>query len=80
MNHRMKGSARFGPGAYFAEASSKCDEYASEDPSGLFAGKCALLLCRVVCGAPGLVNYQDGLSGRPPRALNRSLHIRVPIG
>ncbi|CAE7882342.1 PARP11, partial [Symbiodinium microadriaticum] len=40
----------FGPGAYFAEASSKGDEYASEDPSGLFAGKCAMLLCRVVCG------------------------------
>ncbi|CAE7710257.1 PARP11 [Symbiodinium sp. CCMP2456] len=40
----------FGPGAYFAEASSKGDEYATEDPSGLFAGKCAMLLCRVVCG------------------------------
>eukprot|EP00435_Cladocopium_sp_Y103_P074650 s168_g50.t1 len=33
-----------------AGASSKCDEYAREDPSGLFSGKCALLLCRVSCG------------------------------
>lgn len=50
---KMSGDATgcmFGPGAYFAESSSKCDEYAKEDPSGLFSGKCALLLCRVVCG------------------------------
>eukprot|EP00929_Paragymnodinium_shiwhaense_P068890 TRINITY_DN34740_c0_g1_i1.p1 TRINITY_DN34740_c0_g1~~TRINITY_DN34740_c0_g1_i1.p1 ORF type:complete len:477 (-),score=66.14 TRINITY_DN34740_c0_g1_i1:87-1517(-) len=40
----------FGKGAYFAECSSKSDEYASADPSGLFAGRYALLLCRVVCG------------------------------
>mmetsp|Transcript_37817 Transcript_37817/g.87547 ORF Transcript_37817/g.87547 Transcript_37817/m.87547 type:complete len:628 (-) Transcript_37817:184-2067(-) len=49
----------FGPGAYFAEASSKCDEYASEDPSGLFAGKCALLLCRVACGELFRVEHAD---------------------
>lgn len=50
---QMSGTATgcmFGPGAYFSEASSKCDEYAREDPSGLFSGKCALLLCRVSCG------------------------------
>ncbi|CAE8742066.1 unnamed protein product [Polarella glacialis] len=40
----------FGAGAYFAEASSKSDEYASEDPSGVFSGKYALLLCRVLVG------------------------------
>lgn len=41
---------RFGAGAYLAEASSKSDEYATEDPSGLFAGKFALLLCRTLLG------------------------------
>ena len=40
----------FGDGAYLAEASSKSDEYATEDPSGLFAGKLALLLCRTLLG------------------------------
>ncbi|CAE7257438.1 Tnks [Symbiodinium sp. CCMP2592] len=40
----------FGAGAYMAEASSKSDEYATEDPSGLFAGKLALLLCRTLLG------------------------------
>ncbi|CAK9100708.1 Poly [ADP-ribose] polymerase tankyrase (dTNKS) (Poly [ADP-ribose] polymerase) (Protein poly-ADP-ribosyltransferase tankyrase) [Durusdinium trenchii] len=40
----------FGAGAYLAEASSKSDEYATEDPSGLFAGKFALLLCRTLLG------------------------------
>ena len=33
-----------------AEASSKSDEYSSEDPVGLFAGKRALLLCRTLLG------------------------------
>jgi len=37
----------FGPGAYFAEASSKFDEYASADE---FSGLCAVLVCRVLCG------------------------------
>jgi len=40
----------FGAGAYMAEASSKSDEYASEDLSGVFAGKYAFLLCRVLVG------------------------------
>jgi len=38
----------FGAGAYMAEASSKSDEYASEDTSGVFAGRYALLLCRAL--------------------------------
>eukprot|EP00929_Paragymnodinium_shiwhaense_P094226 TRINITY_DN54674_c0_g1_i1.p1 TRINITY_DN54674_c0_g1~~TRINITY_DN54674_c0_g1_i1.p1 ORF type:complete len:323 (+),score=23.75 TRINITY_DN54674_c0_g1_i1:179-1147(+) len=37
----------FGPGAYFAECSSKADEYAVEDE---FSGMCALIVCRVACG------------------------------
>eukprot|EP00930_Biecheleria_cincta_P064706 TRINITY_DN50340_c0_g1_i1.p1 TRINITY_DN50340_c0_g1~~TRINITY_DN50340_c0_g1_i1.p1 ORF type:complete len:617 (-),score=120.47 TRINITY_DN50340_c0_g1_i1:128-1978(-) len=40
----------FGGGAYMAEASSKSDEYAQEDGSGVFAGKLALLLCRTLLG------------------------------
>lgn len=37
----------FGPGAYFAEASSKFDEYADADE---FSGMRAVLVCRVLCG------------------------------
>lgn len=37
----------FGPGAYFAEASSKSDEYAAAEE---FSGLCAVLVCRVLCG------------------------------
>ena len=36
----------FGRGCYFAEASSKSDEYAQPDSDGHFV----MLLCRVVCG------------------------------
>lgn len=37
----------FGPGVYFAECSSKSDEYAKEwDEEGIYC----LLLCRVICG------------------------------
>lgn len=39
----------FGNGAYFAECSSKSDEYAT-DGHGIYKGIYALLLCRVVCG------------------------------
>jgi len=49
----------FGPGAYFAEASSKSDEYARSDPSGIFQGLCALLLCRVTCGEMFYITTSD---------------------
>jgi len=39
----------FGHGAYFAECSSKADEYA-EEGSGIYAGLFCMLLCRVTCG------------------------------
>lgn len=39
----------FGNGVYFAECSSKSDEYAREG-GDLLAGIFALLLCRVICG------------------------------
>lgn len=40
----------YGPGIYFAECSSKSDEYASDDPNGIYSGLYAMLLCRVTCG------------------------------
>jgi len=49
----------FGPGAYFAECCSKSDEYAKCDPSGVFAGVYALLLCRVVCGEMFRITKSD---------------------
>lgn len=56
----------FGPGAYFAECSSKSDEYAKEwGDSGIFA----LLLCRVTCGElfrttqPRLTDIRKALLG-----------------
>jgi hypothetical protein len=40
----------YGPGIYFGENSSKSDEYASDDASGIYKGLYAMLLCRVTCG------------------------------
>jgi len=45
-----KTGAAFGQGAYFAEASSKADEYAEDEQEGIYTGLYAMLLCRVVCG------------------------------
>lgn len=49
----------FGGGAYFAEASSKSDEYANTDPGGVFAGKYAFLLCRVLVGNAFYITQSD---------------------
>jgi hypothetical protein len=46
-----KGSL-YGPGIYFAESSSKADEYAGDDEDGLYRGLYAMLLCRVSLGNP----------------------------
>lgn len=42
----------YGPGIYFAESSSKADEYATDDHDGLYKGLYAMLLCRVCLGNP----------------------------
>lgn len=44
--------AMFGKGAYFAEASSKSDEYAEAEAEdeGIYANLFAMFLCRVCCG------------------------------
>jgi len=76
LNRARPGAALlFGPGAYFAEASSKFDEYASVDE---FSGMCAVLVCRVLCGEmyralrkvdpevvsdPGFVDKYEGILG-----------------
>jgi len=51
----------YGPGLYFAESSSKSDEYAVDDQDSLFAGLFGILICRVTCG---VINYTDQVS--PP--------------
>eukprot|EP00927_Polykrikos_kofoidii_P086962 TRINITY_DN9897_c0_g1_i2.p1 TRINITY_DN9897_c0_g1~~TRINITY_DN9897_c0_g1_i2.p1 ORF type:complete len:539 (+),score=70.13 TRINITY_DN9897_c0_g1_i2:45-1661(+) len=48
----------FGKGCYFAECSSKCDEYAREGDS-ILAGVYALLLCRVTCGNMFRITHSD---------------------
>eukprot|EP00927_Polykrikos_kofoidii_P086963 TRINITY_DN9897_c0_g2_i1.p1 TRINITY_DN9897_c0_g2~~TRINITY_DN9897_c0_g2_i1.p1 ORF type:complete len:539 (+),score=59.72 TRINITY_DN9897_c0_g2_i1:99-1715(+) len=48
----------FGKGCYFAECSSKCDEYAREGDS-ILAGVYALLLCRVACGNMFRITHSD---------------------
>jgi hypothetical protein len=48
----------FGRGCYFAECSSKSDEYAREGDS-ILAGVYALLLCRVVCGSLFRITHAD---------------------
>lgn len=45
----------FGPGVYLAEASTKSDEYAQDDPEGANKGLFAMLLCRAVVGKPFVV-------------------------
>lgn len=40
----------FGPGAYLAECSSKSDEYATDDGTGIYQGMFAFVFCRVACG------------------------------
>lgn len=51
------GNPLYGPGIYLAEASSKSDEYCRAEPDdSLYAGSCAMLICRVVLGN---VNYCD---------------------
>jgi hypothetical protein len=48
----------YGPGIYFAESSSKADEYAGDDEDGLYRGLYAMLLCRVSLGNP-VVTTED---------------------
>lgn len=53
-----------GSGIYFAECSSKSDEYATADTTGVHAGCCALLLCRVCLGEPYVTEQPEPLALR----------------
>lgn len=48
----------YGPGLYLAENSSKSDEYAADEDSGIYRGLYAMLICRVTCGR---ILYTDEL-------------------
>ncbi|CAE7497271.1 PARP12 [Symbiodinium natans] len=60
----MNAGTAFGRGCYFAESSSKSDEYAQADDDGHFV----MLLCRVVCGE------MFRITDRAPLALSDALH------
>jgi len=49
----------FGRGAYFAESSSKADEYSRDDKEGYFQGCFAMLLCRAVVGEAQVLQQAD---------------------
>lgn len=49
-NAGSKTGLLYGRGLYFAECSSKSDEYAQDDEHGIYLGFYAMLLCRVSCG------------------------------
>ena len=50
----------WGNGIYFAEASSKADEYAHPEEAGIYQGCCAMLLCRVALGRTATLLEPDG--------------------
>jgi len=54
-----KGGLFFGPGAYFAECSSKADEYAKDEEDGYYRGYYAMLLCRVTLGEVQILQQAD---------------------
>lgn len=49
----------YGKGLYFAESSTKADEYADDEPGGHYANTRALLLCRVCIGKYHYVTERD---------------------
>lgn len=58
---RSKGRPLYGQGAYFAESVTKADEYAR--PSAATAGRCHVLVCRVIGGK---VMYNPSTDGKDP--------------
>eukprot|EP00931_Biecheleriopsis_adriatica_P090336 TRINITY_DN64339_c0_g1_i1.p1 TRINITY_DN64339_c0_g1~~TRINITY_DN64339_c0_g1_i1.p1 ORF type:complete len:935 (-),score=172.18 TRINITY_DN64339_c0_g1_i1:31-2433(-) len=49
----------FGKGAYFAECSSKADEYTRDSDNPIYKGIYAMLLCRVLCGEMFYITKSD---------------------
>lgn len=58
----------FGPGLYFAEKSSKADEYACDDKDGIYRGLYGMLICRVTCGS---CFYSDAVRPDVPELLSK---------
>ena len=68
----------FGRGIYFAECSSKSDEYATADATGKYAGCCAMILCRVVLGNPATLLTSDlDLVEPTPAPYSRRARLRA---
>jgi len=58
----------YGPGIYLGENSSKSDEYASDDATGIYKGLYAMLLCRAACGR---IQYTDAVVPDVPLLIRR---------
>lgn len=58
----------FGGGLYFAEKSSKADEYACDDTEGIYRGLYGMLICRVTCGS---CFYSDAARPDVPELLSK---------
>merc|ERR1712112_363786 len=56
----------FGQGLYFAESSSKSDEYVKDEEDGIYQGLYATLLCRVHMGK---INYDAQLKPDPKQLM-----------
>eukprot|EP00930_Biecheleria_cincta_P065273 TRINITY_DN5101_c0_g1_i1.p1 TRINITY_DN5101_c0_g1~~TRINITY_DN5101_c0_g1_i1.p1 ORF type:complete len:1132 (-),score=155.44 TRINITY_DN5101_c0_g1_i1:32-3166(-) len=60
LDHAGSGAgSMYGKGLYFAESSTKADEYAHDEPGGYYDGTRALLLCRVCIGKYHYVMDRD---------------------
>jgi len=49
----------FGDGYYFVDSASKADEHSEDDKEGYYSGHYAMLLCRVLLGATGVLEGAD---------------------
>jgi len=49
----------FGEGYYFVDSASKADEHSEDDMEGFYSGHYAMLLCRVILGANGVLEGVD---------------------
>jgi len=68
----------YGPGTYFAECSSKSDEYANSSNVGIYDGMCCLLLCRVVLGeVQMLTNAGEAVHGIVKTSMESGMYDSV---
>merc|ERR1711908_205659 len=68
----------YGKGLYFAECSSKSDEYAGADASGIYKDLYCMLVCRVVLGEQLVMTVGGAVSHTMiTEALNSQLYDSV---